>query len=149
MAGEERPVALDLLRTLALLDHAVRARVTKVLPRGMELSHLLVLDHLSMARRENTPAELAAALRVTRGAMTNTLARLEAAGHVHIRPDWEDARQKRVAISPAGQLARDQAAAELGTRFPARPSGGRDLPGHHAALEMLRQVLAAVERDAG
>ena len=41
--------------------------------------------------------------------MTNTLNRLEWAGHVHIRPDWDDARRKFVAISPSGRAARDAA----------------------------------------
>ncbi len=31
------------------------------------------------------------------------------AGHIHIRPDWDDARQKFVAISLAGRAARDAA----------------------------------------
>jgi DNA-binding MarR family transcriptional regulator len=41
--------------------------------------------------------------------MTNTLNKLEWAGHVHIRPDWDDARRKLVSISPAGVRARDTA----------------------------------------
>jgi DNA-binding MarR family transcriptional regulator len=41
--------------------------------------------------------------------MTNTLSKLVWAGHIHIRPDWDDARQKFVAISPAGRAARDAA----------------------------------------
>ena len=45
--------------------------------------------------------------------MTNTLSRLEWAGHIHIRPDWDDARQKFVAISPAGRAARDAAVAAV------------------------------------
>jgi DNA-binding MarR family transcriptional regulator len=45
--------------------------------------------------------------------MTNTLTKLEWAGHVHIRPDWEDARQKFVAISPSGRAARDSAVATV------------------------------------
>jgi DNA-binding MarR family transcriptional regulator len=55
------------------------------------------------------PAQLAKAFHVTRGAMTNTLSKLEWAGHIHIRPDWDDARRKFVAISPAGRAARDAA----------------------------------------
>ncbi|MGL5010185.1 MAG: MarR family winged helix-turn-helix transcriptional regulator, partial [Paracoccaceae bacterium] len=62
---------------------------------------------------ERTPAQLARAFHVTRGAMTNTLARLEWAGHVHIRPDWDDARSKLVAISPSGRAARDAAVAVI------------------------------------
>ena len=45
--------------------------------------------------------------------MTNTLAKLEWAGHIHIRPDWDDARQKFVAISPSGRAARDAAVAAV------------------------------------
>jgi DNA-binding MarR family transcriptional regulator len=41
--------------------------------------------------------------------MTNTLSKLEWAGHIHIRPDWDDARRKFVAISPSGRAARDAA----------------------------------------
>ena len=34
-------------------------------------------------------------------------------GYVHIRPDWDDARRKMVAISPAGRRARDAALAAI------------------------------------
>jgi DNA-binding MarR family transcriptional regulator len=37
------------------------------------------------------------------------LSKLEWAGYVHVRPDWDDARRKLVVISPAGRLARDTA----------------------------------------
>jgi DNA-binding MarR family transcriptional regulator len=75
----------------------------------MELSHFSVLNHLAGVQDERTPAQLAKAFHVTRGAMTNTLSKLEWAGHIHIRPDWDDARRKFVAISPAGRAARDAA----------------------------------------
>jgi DNA-binding MarR family transcriptional regulator len=75
----------------------------------MELSHFSVLNHLARINDERTPAQLARAFHVTRGAMTNTLNRLEWAGHIHIRPDWDDARRKFVAISPSGRSARDAA----------------------------------------
>jgi DNA-binding MarR family transcriptional regulator len=87
--------------------------VSKALPKGMELSHFSVLNHLARLNEERTPAQLARAFHVTRGAMTNTLTKLEWAGHVHIRPDWDDARQKFVAISPAGRAARDAAVAAV------------------------------------
>ncbi len=78
----------------------------------MELSHFSVLNHLARSGgEEKSPAQLAKAFHVTRGgAMTNTLSKLEwAGGHVHIRPDWDDARRKFVTISPAGRAARDAA----------------------------------------
>jgi DNA-binding MarR family transcriptional regulator len=79
----------------------------------MELSHFGVLNLLARQQTEMSPAELARAFHVTRGAMTNTLAKLEWAGYIHIRPDWEDARRKMVAISPAGRAARDAALAAI------------------------------------
>ncbi len=92
-----------------MADQLARNRISKVLPRGMELSHFAVLNHLARVSDERSPAQLARAFHVTRGAMTNTLSKLEWAGHVHIRPDWDDARRKFVAISPSGRSARDAA----------------------------------------
>ena len=106
-------IAVALFGELFMADQLARSRVSKVLPKGMELSHFSVLNHLARINDERTPAQLAKAFHVTRGAMTNTLARLEWAGHVHIRPDWEDARQKFVAISPSGRAARDSAVAAV------------------------------------
>lgn len=118
MSQEKSPERLDdiavaLFGELFMADQLARSRVSKVLPKGMELSHFSVLNHLARINDERTPAQLAKSFHVTRGAMTNTLARLEWAGHVHIRPDWEDARQKFVAISPSGRAARDSAVAAV------------------------------------
>lgn len=102
-------IAVALFGELFMADQLARNRISKVLPKGMELSHFGVLNHLARLSEERTPAQLARSFHVTRGAMTNTLAKLEWAGHVHIRPDWDDARRKFVAISPSGRAARDAA----------------------------------------
>lgn len=102
-------LAISLFSEVLAADQLVRARLSKVLPKGMEISHFSVLNHLAGYAGERTPAQLAETFHVTRGAMTNTLGKLEWAGYVHIRPDWEDARRKLVAISPAGRQARDHA----------------------------------------
>jgi DNA-binding MarR family transcriptional regulator len=106
-------LAVALFGELFMADQLARNRISKVLPKGMELSHFSVLNHLARIGEERSPAQLARAFHVTRGAMTNTLARLEWAGHIHIRPDWEDARRKLVAISPSGRAARDSAVATV------------------------------------
>ncbi|HBD89916.1 MAG: MarR family transcriptional regulator [Rhodobacteraceae bacterium GWE1_64_9] len=109
MAEKTEDLAIALFGELFMADQLARNRISKVLPKGMELSHFGVLNHLARAGDERTPAQLARSFHVTRGAMTNTLTKLEWAGHIHIRPDWDDARRKFVAISPAGRSARDAA----------------------------------------
>ncbi|MGL4237457.1 MarR family winged helix-turn-helix transcriptional regulator [Tabrizicola sp.] len=106
-------IAVALFGELFMADQLARNRISKVLPKGMELSHFSVLNHLARINDERTPAQLARSFHVTRGAMTNTLTKLEWAGHVHIRPDWEDARRKFVAISPSGRSARESAMASV------------------------------------
>ncbi|PKP75791.1 MAG: MarR family transcriptional regulator [Alphaproteobacteria bacterium HGW-Alphaproteobacteria-6] len=107
------PLAVALFSEVFMADQLARNRISRILPKGMELSHFSVLNHLAHVADERTPAQLADAFHVTRGAMTNTLSKLEWAGHVHIRPDWDDARRKFVALSPSGRAARDAALAAI------------------------------------
>ena len=109
MNDDKNALAIALFTEVMAADQLVRARLSRVLPKGMEISHFSVLNHLAWVSDERTPAQLAETFHVTRGAMTNTLSKLEWAGYIHIRPDWDDARRKFVAISPAGCQARDHA----------------------------------------
>ncbi|MFM2351411.1 MAG: hypothetical protein RIR04_2377 [Pseudomonadota bacterium] len=109
MSERLEDLAVSLFGELLTADQLARNRISKALPKGMELSHFSVLNHLAGVQDERTPAQLAKAFHITRGAMTNTLSKLEWAGHIHIRPDWDDARRKFVAISPSGRAARDAA----------------------------------------
>ena len=105
----ENSLAVSLFGEILALDQLVRNRLAKVLPKGMELSHFSVLNQLSHTKTERTPAQIAKSFRVTRGAITNTLNKLELSGYIHVRPDWDDARRKMVSISPAGIVARNSA----------------------------------------
>ncbi len=109
MNDDGNTLAIALFTELMATDQLVRANLSRVLPKGMEISHFSVLNHLAWVSEERTPAQLAETFHVTRGAMTNTLSKLEWSGFVHIRPDWDDARRKLVSISPAGRQARDLA----------------------------------------
>lgn len=106
-------LAVSLFSEILAVDQLARGSVARVLPKGMELSHFSVLNHLAHAGVERSPAQLAKTFHLTRGAMTNTLHKLEWAGWVHVRPDWDDARRKMVAISPSGLSARDAALAAI------------------------------------
>lgn len=140
--------AVALFGELFMADQLARSRITRALPKGMELSHFGVLNHLARLGEERTPAQLARAFHVTRGAMTNTLARLEWAGHVHIRPDWDDARQKFVAISPAGRAARDAAVQSVAPLIADMVQAlGADRV--RAVLPVLRELRRRLEEDPG
>jgi DNA-binding MarR family transcriptional regulator len=125
-------------------EQLIRSRLTRVLPKGMEISHFSVLNHLARIGDERSPAQLAKSFHVTRGAMTNTLSKLEWAGYVHIRPDWDDARRKMVAISPSGRQARDAAMAAI---TPMVSELIRDLGEDRvrASLPVLRELRAKLE----
>jgi DNA-binding MarR family transcriptional regulator len=109
MTAHLQDLSISLLGEIFTVDQLARNRLSKALPKGMELSHFAVLNHLANLHDERTPAQLAKSFHVTKGAMTNTLAKLEAAGHIHVRPDWDDARRKLVTVSPSGRAARDGA----------------------------------------
>ncbi len=113
MTESNDSLSVALLSEIFMADQLARNRLSKALPKGMELSHFSVLNHLARSGTDKTPAQLARTFHVTRGAMTNTLGKLEWAGHVHIRPDWDDARRKFVTISPSGRAARDAAMAAI------------------------------------
>jgi len=101
--------AVTLLSEIATVEQLAQAHLKHALPDGMEVSHFAVLNHFAGTGGEKTPGQLARAFHVTKGAMTNTLRRLEAAGYVDIRPDKLDARSKRVSLSHQGRAARDEA----------------------------------------
>ncbi len=113
MSDSANNLAVSLFSEILAVDQLARANVARVLPKGMELSHFSVLNHLAHSGDERSPAQLAKTFHLTRGAMTNTLHKLQWAGWVHVRPDWDDARRKMVAISPSGQAARDAALAAI------------------------------------
>ncbi|HEY9040311.1 MAG TPA: MarR family transcriptional regulator [Roseovarius sp.] len=139
-------LAVALFSEILTNDQLIRNQLTRVLPKGMEISHFSVLNHLARAGAERSPAELAKSFHVTRGAMTNTLHKLEWAGYVHIRPDWDDARRKRVSISPAGRTAREAAISSITPLISEVVSElGEDKV--RAALPVLRSLRARLEPE--
>ncbi len=113
MSQETDSLAVALFSEILTVDQLARNSVAKALPKGMVLSHFSVLNHLARTQSEKTPAQIAKTFHLTRGAMTNTLRKLEAAGYIHIRPDWDDARRKLVTVSRSGLAARDTAMAAI------------------------------------
>lgn len=144
--SDSNALAVSLFSEILMADQLARSRLSKALPKGMELSHFSALNHLAHSNNEKSPAQLAKAFHVTRGAMTNTLNKLETAGYVHIRPDWDDARRKMVAISPAGLQARDTALAAIA---PLLTEVVSELGEHRVkgVLPVLRELRVKLEDD--
>ena len=140
-------LAASLFAEVIISEQMARALVTRALPEGMQLSHFSVLNLLAHLNEERTPAQLAEAFHVNRSAMTNTISRLEWAGHVHVRPDWDDARRKWVGISPSGRKARDAALAAFMPRLTevVRDIGPREV---RRALPVLRRLRERLEEEA-
>ena len=92
---------------ISMVDQLMRYKINRALPKGMELSQFMLLNYLANISEERRPSQLAKLFQLTRGAMTNTLSKLEEAGYVHMRPDWDDARRKCVVISSSGRKARE------------------------------------------
>lgn len=146
MSDSTNSLAVALFSEILTADQLVRNRLSKVLPKGMEISHFSVLNHLARSGSERSPAQLAKSFHVTRGAMTNTLSKLEWAGYVHIRPDWDDARRKMVAISPAGARARDVALDAISPMIAELIAEMGDEK-VRAAIPILRELRLKLERD--
>ena len=145
MTEDNSNLAISLFSEILTVDQLFRDRMAKILPKGMELSHFAVLHQLANINAERTPAQLAKSFHVTRGAMTNTLAKLELAGYIHIRPDWEDARRKLVALSHAGHQARNNALASVSPVISAliEDLSAQKVKSILPALRDLRQKLEA------
>ncbi len=139
-------LAVTLFSEILTNEQLIRSRLGRVLPKGMEISHFSALNQLASSAAERSPAQLAKSFHVTRGAMTNTLNKLEWAGYIHVRPDWDDARRKMVSISPAGLKARDAAMAAMAPVISEVVEElGEDRV--RAALPVLRELRMKLEKD--
>ncbi|HLI65642.1 MAG TPA: MarR family transcriptional regulator, partial [Caulobacteraceae bacterium] len=95
---------------IAAIAQLSRARVERALPDGLSQAGLNMLSHLAQ-HGETSPAALARAFALTKGAVTNTLQRLGARGLIRILGDAADGRRKRIALTAAGIAAYDRAVA--------------------------------------
>jgi DNA-binding MarR family transcriptional regulator len=139
------PPGFAFFNEVGIIEHLSRTAAERVMPEGLSMAGFTVLNHLIRLRHERRPpAKIAAALQVTRGAMTGTLKRLEAGGWVIVDPDPEDGRAKAVSVTDAGRQIRARALAALAPQFADlfREIDPQDL---EAALPILRRVRAILD----
>lgn len=92
----------EVLVQIGIINQLASSALERVLPGGLRLAHFTLMTHLSRRGGAWSPARLANALQVTRGAITNTVARLESRGLVEVTPDPDDGRGKMVRLTQAG-----------------------------------------------
>ena len=114
-----------------------------LLPEGLTRAQFSVLNNFVRLGGSRSPAQLAEAFQVTRGAMTNTLKRLEARGCISIKTVAHDGRRKVVNITPQGRRLRDAAIAATSGEVDAMTSalGQRELDELLPGLIKLRRYL--------
>ncbi len=136
---EGDPITFTLFNEIGIIEQLARTRMSHALPEGLQVSHFAVLNHFARLGGEKSPAQLARAFQVTKGAMTNTVQKLERAGYVSVRPDGADGRRKLVSLTPEGRAMRDRAIAAIVPAFElvTREIGAERL---RAALPVLRDL---------
>ncbi|MCA3722246.1 MarR family transcriptional regulator [Phenylobacterium sp.] len=107
------PVAFDFFLEVAVIDQLVSTEMERVLPEGLTMSSFSLLNHLTTRGGSDSPARLALALQVTKGAVTALLKRLEARRLIHMSANPRDGRAKIVTLTEEGRRRRDDAIAAL------------------------------------
>ena len=140
---EEGELVFRLFNEIGIIAQLSTTRFERSLPHGMNRSQFSILNWFCRVDDHASPGRLAKAMEVTKGAITNTLKKLEARGFITISPDENSGRQKVVRLTPEGRSARDaaiQSAAPTFSLFLESVSAAevnRLLP----ELEKIRKVL--------
>lgn len=109
---KDRP-DVRVMTEIGIIAQLSNARLERSLPEGMSAAQFGVLTHFMRRGGRESPAQLASAFQVTKGAMTNTLQRLEAQGFVAIVGDPDDGRRKWVTLTDEGARAFDRGLAAM------------------------------------
>jgi DNA-binding MarR family transcriptional regulator len=93
---------IQVFTEIEIIEHLMRRAVSEHLPPGMAYSHFELLMHLVREGDGQTPAELAQAMMMTKGALTNILQRMAEGRLVLVLADVADKRKKRVRLTRQG-----------------------------------------------
>lgn len=107
------PTIFTFFSEIGIVDQLATNLMERYLPRGLTLPQYSVLSHFIRKEGEHTPYELARAFQVTKGAMTNTLKKLESHGFISVKDDPGDGRRKLVSITEVGREALRESAVRL------------------------------------
>ncbi len=114
MKAAEDPPIFRLLTEVGIIEQLTRTQLERNLPDGLRMSQFVVINHLVRLGGDWSPIRLANAFQVTKGAMTNTLQRLESRDLVKVAADPEDGRGKLVSITKRGRNMRSRCVESVG-----------------------------------
>ena len=114
MKAAEDPPIFRLLTEVGIIEQLTRTQLERNLPDGLRMSQFVVINHLVRLGGDWSPIRLANAFQVTKGAMTNTLQRLESRNLVKVAADPEDGRGKLVSITKRGRNMRSRCVESVG-----------------------------------
>ncbi len=131
---------------VGIIDQLARTAFTRQLPDGLQMAHFALLNHMVRLGDGWTPVRLAKAFQLTKGAITNSVSRLEARGLIRTEADPGDGRSKRVFITEAGRGAWRDCVAALTPEL-ARIRGELGPEVFEQALPALQSVRAWLDAD--
>lgn len=108
------PLAFQLLNEVNIISQLSQNLGVRLLSPALNISQFSVLNHFVRLGGERSLVQLAGTMQVSKGAMSNTIARLQAKGLVQVLPDPADGRGKHVSLTEAGRAARQRAVQLLG-----------------------------------
>ena len=113
MAAVEEHPEVQVFDEISMIEHGVRTVIGSCLPVGLTYPQFEVLNLIMRKGGELTPAQIATALQMTPGAITNTMQRLEAMRLIAVEPCGVDRRKKRVRMTAEGREAYNRAMAAI------------------------------------
>lgn len=145
-SGAKVETVFQFMTEVGILAQLSNTALQRVMPDKMTPSQFGLLNHLTRLGGSHAPLQLAKAMQVTKGTMTNTLGHLEAAGLVAIAPDPLDGRAKLVTVTSAGIATRDAAIAAVAPLLAGVAAGleADELAAGLHALRKVRQYLDAL-----
>ncbi|WOF73210.1 MarR family transcriptional regulator [Parvibaculaceae bacterium PLY_AMNH_Bact1] len=143
--NDNRSTLYAFFNEVGIINQLFSTAFRRALPEGMTSAQFTVLNHFARLGGERTPAQLAASFQVTKGAITNTLQKLEEKGYVAIATDPKDRRSKIVTVTDKGLSKRDETLAAT-TPALAQMVEDLDVSEIKAALPFLQQVRVHLDK---
>ncbi|PCJ46442.1 MAG: MarR family transcriptional regulator [Gammaproteobacteria bacterium] len=107
------PTVFQFFTEIGIIQQLASTKLQSVLPDDLKMSHFTVLNHLTRMGKQQSPAQMASALQVTKAAITNTLQRLVKRELIEVIANPNDGRGKLVSLTDKGKLMLEQSTVSI------------------------------------